>query len=95
MEEMKQYMGRSGKDRLVIALAGGVCGVLGVMQLTRGALVIGGVLMAVCALLLYSALRAKRQDAAALSALGDELDAAAADFGAAEELAEGTLRLGR
>lgn len=97
MEEMKKYMGRTRKDRAVVALAGMVFGVLGAVQLIQQAMIVGTILLAVCVLLVTSAALAGKQDARYMQALADrgELEAAAADFQTAEELPEAKLKVGQ
>lgn len=97
MEEMKKYMGRTGKDRIVIAVVGIICGGLGLMMLLKHSYVMGCVFAAVCLLLLFSAIFAGKQDARYIRALAEqgELNAAADDFLHAEEYIDGTLKLGQ
>lgn len=97
MTAMKKYMGRSTYGRLVIALAGVVCGVLGIIQFLQQSFVVGGILLAVCVMLTYSAVFARKQDARYMQTLSEqgELGVAAYDFRNADEFADDTLMLGQ
>lgn len=96
MDEMKAYMGRTAVQRIVMAIAGAVCLLLGIMQISRESTVMGVILSAVGVFLLISAVLAKSQDARYMRALEErgELEAAARDFAASEVFADDKLRIG-
>lgn len=101
MEELKAYLCKNGKDRIVVAVCGLVFGGVGLYALlnnrTLGFRILGVVMLACFAILEYEALTSRRREARQMQELEDSgmLAAAAREFPNAEQFANDTLRLGQ
>lgn len=101
MEELKSYLCKNSRDRLILAAMGAVFGIAGVVLILRReggmSIVITVAALAACAILEYEALTAASREKKILAQLEDSgvLSQAAAEFGEAESFAGDTLRLGK
>lgn len=101
MEELKEYLFKNKKDRLILAAAGVVFGAIGVvLMLRKGGMMdtlISVVFLLGFAILEFEALTSASREKRKMQELEDSgvLSQAAAEFADAESFANDTLRLGR
>lgn len=101
MEELKNYLCKNNKDRIVLAIAGAVFGALGVVVMLRKDGLMDTILSVVFllgfAILVFEALTSASREKRKMQELEDSgvLSQAAAEFADAESFANDTLRLGR